>query len=74
MFHSLFDSGWSCEQKRFCFLRMTAIAPSHRRWGDATKLLTLLLWLPCTPFFRGPSDRFPDLGVTHESAHFPAPL
>jgi hypothetical protein len=74
MFHSLFDSGWSCGQKRFCFLRMIAITPSYRSCGDATRLLTLLLWLPRKPFSRGPSDRFPDPGVTHESPHFPAPL
>jgi hypothetical protein len=74
LFHSPFYPGLSCGQKRFCFLRMTTVAPTYRSCGDATRLLTLLLWLPGTPFFRSPFDRFPDLGVTHESAHFPAPL
>jgi hypothetical protein len=74
MFHSQFYSGSSCPQKRFCLLRMTAIASNYRSCRDEIKRFTLLLWLPCTPFFWGPFDRFPDLGVTHESAHFPSPL
>jgi hypothetical protein len=74
MFHSQFYPGSSCPQKRFCRLRMTAIASTYRSCRDEIRRFTLSLWLPCTPFFWGPFDRFPDLGVTHESAHVPSPL